>query len=163
GEGNKNLDFRGKAITVRSESNDPALCIVDCQQAGRGFNFHSGETAASTVSGLTIQNGQVSDAGGGIYCNNSSPTVTHCIFSGNRSPTLSDPSRGGGGMYNFGSSPTVTYCLFTGNSAAPIGGGMMNEFQSSPTVTDCTFVGNTGFAGGGMANSGRSNPTVTRC
>jgi hypothetical protein len=101
GEGNKNLDFRGKAITIRSESNDPTRCLIDCQQDGRGFNFHSGETSASTLSGLTIQNGQVSDAGGGIYCSNSSPTVTHCIFSGNSVTTITDLSVGGG-------SPDVT-------------------------------------------------------
>ena len=43
GSGNKNLDFLGRAITVRSESNDPTRCILDCQSVGRGFYFHSGE------------------------------------------------------------------------------------------------------------------------
>src|SRR5262249_19509425 len=97
GSGNKNLDFHGKAITVRSESNDPRRCLIDCQQDGRGFSCHRGETAASTLSGLTIQNGQVSDAGGGIYCSNSSPTVKNCIFRGNSVPTSTDLSGGGGG------------------------------------------------------------------
>ena len=43
GAGNKDLDFAGKAITVRSASGNPALCIIDCEHDGRGFYFHSGE------------------------------------------------------------------------------------------------------------------------
>src|SRR5689334_7293636 len=41
GTGNKNLDFGGKAITVRSQSGDPTKCIIDCQNSirSRGFIF----------------------------------------------------------------------------------------------------------------------------
>ena len=42
GAGNKNLDFKGKAITVKSE-NGPRKCIIECEQEGRGFYFHNGE------------------------------------------------------------------------------------------------------------------------
>ena len=55
----------GKRITVRSQSGDPTTCVIDCEGqlsdrgggARRGFYFHSGETAASVVSGVTITNG----------------------------------------------------------------------------------------------------------
>lgn len=30
GEGNRDIDFKGKAITVKSEK-DPQTCIIDCQ------------------------------------------------------------------------------------------------------------------------------------
>ena len=56
GDGNRDLDFHGKAITVRS-ANGPEDCIIDCQDDGRGFYFYSGETTASVVDGYTIQNG----------------------------------------------------------------------------------------------------------
>jgi hypothetical protein len=56
GSGNKDLDFNGKAITVKSE-NGPENCIIDCQGNGRGFYFHSGETQSSVLSGFTITNG----------------------------------------------------------------------------------------------------------
>ncbi len=46
GEGNRDISFHGKAITVRSE-NGPENCIIDCQQLGRGFYFHNGEDANS--------------------------------------------------------------------------------------------------------------------
>ena len=40
-------------ITVRSDSGDPALCIIDCEWVFelRGFHFHSGETDQAVVSG----------------------------------------------------------------------------------------------------------------
>ena len=40
GDGNRDIDFYGKAITVRSE-NGPANCIIDCQSSGRGFYFRN--------------------------------------------------------------------------------------------------------------------------
>ena len=61
GTGNKNLDFGGKAITVRStDPNDPdvvAATVINCQNSGRGFNFHSGEGTNSIVAGLMIERG----------------------------------------------------------------------------------------------------------
>jgi len=56
GEGNKNLDFGGRAITVRSQ-NGPEACIIDCEEEGRGFWFHSGESFTSVVQGISIING----------------------------------------------------------------------------------------------------------
>jgi len=67
GDGNKNLDFGGKAITVRSE-NGPETCIIDCEGSGRGFHFHSGENPNSVVDGFKIINGNPGylGSGGGI-------------------------------------------------------------------------------------------------
>src|SRR5262245_56975854 len=73
------LNFGGKKITVRSASDDPAKCILDCQQLGRGFFFHHGETDASVLRGITIKNGKA-DQGGGIVNYRSSPTITNCTF-----------------------------------------------------------------------------------
>jgi hypothetical protein len=87
GPGNKDLDFGGKAITVRSASGDPATCIIDCEGSGRGFYFHSGETATSIVQGLTIRNGHPNPSsgdnsyGGAVYCISSSPTLAACTAS----------------------------------------------------------------------------------
>ncbi len=91
---------------------------------------------------------------------NSNPTLTNCIFSGNSAD-------GGGGMQNEkNSSPTLTNCRFNGNSAVEWEGGGMANFDSSPTLTNCTFSGNSaGEAGGGMHNGGKnsSSPTLTNC
>ncbi len=87
GDGNRDLDFGGKLITVRSE-NGPDNCIIDCGGwHHRGFYFHSGETAASLVDGFTIQNGYAPEegacgtVGGGILCTYSSnPTIRRCTI-----------------------------------------------------------------------------------
>ncbi|MFQ3684770.1 MAG: cadherin, partial [Roseiflexus sp.] len=57
--------------------------------------------------------------GGGMFNQNSSPTLTNVTFSGNT-------AKFGGGMYNFeNSSPTLTNVTFSGNTAK-FGGGMYN-------------------------------------
>ncbi len=160
GANNKNLDFGGKSITVRSASNNPAQCVIDCQQAGNGFYFHTHETAAATVSGFTIQNGSsqnsTSGSGGGAYCVNSSPTFQHCVFANNTASSL------GGGLLCFYANPTVTSCVFR-NNTANYGGGMYN-YQSNSVVTNCVFYGNTAaYNGGGMYNDSTAAPTITNC
>ncbi|MCH8804714.1 MAG: right-handed parallel beta-helix repeat-containing protein, partial [Planctomycetes bacterium] len=174
GAGNRDLDFAGRDIHLRSESLDPSLCIIDCQGSAvdphRGFHFHSGETNDAVLEGFTITNGFVTsaspggDIGGGMLNENSSPTVSNCTFDSNIAQLR------GGGMYNDVSSPRVTNCTFSANTASGgSGGGMLNRNGSSPTVTDCTFSGNTAAgplgagAGGGMLNALGSNPSVTGC
>ena len=60
GEGNRDLDFSGKAITVRSE-NGAENCIINCEgteaEYHRGFNFINGEDAVSVLDSFTIING----------------------------------------------------------------------------------------------------------
>ncbi len=154
GTGNKQLDFGGKAITVQSE-NGAANSIIDCENSGTGFYFHSGEISTSVVDGFTITNGHLS-SGGGMYIYNSSPTVTNCIFDGNTADS------NGGGIYNWNSDPTLTNCAFADNSAY-YGGGIYNN-ASSPVMINCTFYSNSAtLDGGGMFNGPTSSPTVTNC
>jgi hypothetical protein len=90
GEGNRDIDFLGKAITVRSQ-NGPANCIIDCQgsyeEQHRGFIFQNAENNNSILKGLTIINGccypALGGAGAGILCNESSPTILQCRIIGN--------------------------------------------------------------------------------
>ena len=82
GPGNRNIDFYGKAITLRS-MNGPSNCVIDCEDSGRGFDFHSGETQQTIVAGFTITNGQT-DSGGGVRCVNSSPQIANCVISDNK-------------------------------------------------------------------------------
>ncbi len=74
GDGSRDIDFGGKAITVKSEAG-PETCIIDCQgspnEPHRGFYFHSCEDANSIVQGFTITGGfavgddSITAAGGG--------------------------------------------------------------------------------------------------
>ena len=160
GEYFENINFNGKAITVRStDPNDPVVVlntIINGGGSGSVVTCNSGEGADTVLSGFVITGGNASGGGGMSNRTSSSPTVTNCSFSGNTA-TAGD----GGGMSNTGSSPTVTDCTFSGNTASGDGGGMSN-FSGNPTVTDCSFSGNTATSGGGMANDAGS-PTVTNC
>jgi predicted outer membrane repeat protein len=83
GAGNRDIGFLGKAITVRSRSGNPETCIIDCQEAGRAFNFYDGEGPSSRLEGITITHGlQLSGSGGAIACG-TAPTLAHLIFKDN--------------------------------------------------------------------------------
>lgn len=130
GAGNKDLDSGGKPITVRSANGDPAACVIDCEYEGRGFYFYSGETAASIVQGLTIRNG-TADCGGGVRCDNSSPTLINCTV-------VANAANEGGGLWCYGGSPTLTDCWITDNMAFGDAGGVSCR-GSSPMLTNCVI------------------------
>jgi len=163
GEGNTEIDFRGKAITIRSE-NGPQSCIIDCRRQGRALHFHSGEGREAVLEGFTIINGGNEEYGGGIRCVASSPTIRNCILRGN-----SAMQYGGGLCNSYGSSPTIVGCTFEDNSCSSArivgrGGAMANRQNSSPTVQHCTFIGNSaGYTGGAIGNFEGSSPRVLRC
>jgi len=83
GEGNRDIDFSGKGVTVRSE-NGPGNCIIDCNgtegEPHRGFYFDGSQGRHCVLDGFTITNGYGSDGagwdtadvvGGAIYCKSS--------------------------------------------------------------------------------------------
>jgi beta propeller repeat protein len=139
GEGNRDLDFKGKAITVRSQ-NGPTDCIIDCQgtqpEPHRAFRFHSGETALSIVEGFTITKGYAG-FGGAIENENASPTIKNCIFANNTADMY------GGAIENYYSSPNLTNCVFTANAAGVFGGGIDCYGASNPAVTNCILWADT--------------------
>lgn len=106
GLGNRNLDFRGKAIVVRSEKG-PEHNIIDCEGEARGFYFHSWEKKTSVVSGFTITHGYGKYQGGrGIYCLSASPELTNCVITENGAGL-------GAGIYSAAlSTPELTHCTF---------------------------------------------------
>ena len=186
GDGNRDIDLKGKAITVKSENGADA-CIIDCEgtfvKPHRGFYFHSGETETSVVDGFTIQNGWIDGAGGGVYCDSSSPTLTNNAITGNTasydgggvyceyysSPTLTNntitgnTASYGGGVSCDSSSPTLTNNAITGNTASYDGGGVYCEYYSSPTLTNNTIADNTASAGGGVYCYNYSVPILINC
>ncbi|MHB9049335.1 MAG: right-handed parallel beta-helix repeat-containing protein, partial [Pirellulales bacterium] len=181
GSGNRDMDFLGKGITVRSE-NGPANTVIDvgadAQNRHRGFSFHTGETPSAIVQGLTITNGyadnggairivaaspriedcviqgnQAVDDGGGIYADGGAAVIANSTISGNRADD------GAGIAADRGASITVTGCTISGNDAADDGGGLYLR-NSNPLVTLSTIVGNEATEGGGIRCSGGS-PTIT--
>jgi PKD repeat protein len=158
GTGNKDLDFAGKAIHLQSLGG-AENCIIDCENSGRGFLFHSGETSASMVRGFTIRNGNVSGRGGGIYCGSSSPTITGCVIANN---TGGDYVYGGGGIYCYSCNSIISNCTIESNNATADGGGILCDNGSSLTIINSVIRGNDAYGGGGIT-CGESNPTITNC
>jgi hypothetical protein len=153
GDGNRDIDFGGKATTVRSEAG-PGTCIVDAQGAWnewhRGFYFHNGEQADSVLDGFTITGGYSFQlGGGGIACYDSSPTIRNCVMIGNVAPA-------GGGLALGGSEAIVSNCIIAGNRVvytvpgADVGGGVSCAGDGHAVLQNCTICGNrTGTSGNG--------------
>ncbi|HIJ66769.1 MAG TPA: S8 family serine peptidase [Planctomycetes bacterium] len=160
GNGNRDIDFKGKAITVRSRYG-PEYCVIDCEgtetEPHRGFRFHSGETETSVVQGFTIKNGYAG-FGGAIECAyGSSPKIRDCIIYNNHAVYY------GGGIECYQSSPEIFNCIFYNNIAANFGGAIDCE-DASPKILNCNFDRNHAeTAGGGIFSSWTSTPQVLSC
>ena len=161
GPGNRNINLKGKAITVRStDPGNPQIVnttIIDCEGKGRGFVFYMAEKAGSTVKGLTITNGYAL-LGGAIYCyNNSSPSITNCVVKNN-----SAVFGGGIACANSETRPKITNCNITAN-AALVGGGGFYLNASSPIIKNCIISGNLAPNGGAIYSHNAGNPVIVNC
>jgi len=184
GDGNRDIDFKGKAITVKS-ANGPQNCIIDCQgteaEPHRGFYFHSAEDRYSVLNGFTIKNGHGTftphfgtDAGGIVctwaymYGPGCSPTITNCIITGNS------------GKYAAGiqcfikCSPIISNCIISENHAFGAPGQNNGEGAGiksncgGPTISNCIISGNIADRGAGILLVGNwpdvdERPTITNC
>ncbi|UCG49459.1 MAG: right-handed parallel beta-helix repeat-containing protein [Phycisphaerales bacterium] len=156
GPGNRDLDFGGKGITVKSE-NGPYACTIDCEKAGRGFYFLTAEPPTAVVQGFTITNGY-EYRGGGIYCtNDASPTIIGCVIVNN------EASYGGAGLYlDYQTSPVITDCIIRGNRAGSRGGGL-RLYYADATLTNCDISGNTVESYGGGIECDETTLTLQAC
>ncbi len=139
GDGNRDVDFLGKVLTIRSASGDPTSCVIDCEgeesNFHRGFHFHSGEGQASVLADVQVQNGWAISGGGALCENGSSPTLSNLIFDHDRA------NHEGGGLCCYtGAAPLVSGCVFTYCSGS-YGGGVAGD-EASPTFTGCDFIRN---------------------
>ncbi len=132
GDGNHDIDFRGKGITVRSEQG-PESCIIHCggrypayiYWPGRGnpvsyraFYFDSHQAENSLVQGFTVtgavDTGSIR-AGGAFYCRDSRLTIRDCVI-------ISNAAEQGAGIYSRESQLRVENCIITENKAYGTGG-----------------------------------------
>ena len=190
GYGNHNISLYRKKITIRSvQPNNSAIVaatIIDCQHNDRAFIIADQETHETIISGITIING-ASDDGGAIYCDNSNPTITGCVF------TNCNASNWGGAIFlkdssaiiqkckfsgnyafegaaisincwSLGFTPLIEDCTITYNKAEGSGGGINCDWNSTPTISRCTITGNIARQyGGGGISSFVSNPRIQNC
>lgn len=173
GEGNWNLELRGKAITVRSKRG-PEETIIDCQGpyqgpgklGNRGFYIHEGEGAGTLIQGFTIQYGYIpggdnffdtqphvsgssNPIGGGIYCENAGPTIMDCII-------RDCGTEFGGGIGCVNGAPVIAKCRISGCKAGGFGNPKSGGFggaiailrRSDATIRSCVIQGNHGYYNG---------------
>ena len=151
GEGNVNIDFKGIEITVKSQ-NGAKTTIIDCESNpdSRGFIFQNKETNDSVLDGFTIKNGR-HNIGGGIYCNDGSPTIKNCVIAWNKAANR------GGGIYCFNSDAKIIASTISNNKAESVFGGgvfidgnviidgvILRETLFHLSLLNCTIADNSG-------------------
>ena len=167
------LSTHGKAITIGSASGNLDVTI-DFDHYG-GVFIGDGEGSGTVIQNLVLTGAYAWIGGGGIYCDNSNPTITGCTIANNTTDWY------GGGIYLTGSSPTISGCTISGNSTSggddsvngeawpwgpSGGGGIYCNNNSNPNITDCTITGNAApgtNGGGGILCHNNSNPTISGC
>jgi parallel beta-helix repeat protein len=160
GTANRNLDFNGKPVMLRS-TNGAANCIIDCETGGRGVLFNDKEDQRTLVQGLTIRNGSNSSGGGLSILSDCSPLIRECRIENCRATS----STGGAGMYCVNSNPILDRCTISDNVSNGDGGGVYTGSNASPLFRHCRIVGNqAGDDGGGvMIPTSSATPEFYSC
>src|ERR1044071_8588420 len=140
-----------KALSLRSV-NGPAFTIIQGHQVagstGDGAIRCVYLATNASISGFTIRNGATravgdyprEEAGGGVFCESLSCTISNCVLTGNSSKLA------GGGAYG----GTINNCLFTANGSDEGGAAYGREVQS--VLRNCIVSGNSaGSVGAGVA------------
>jgi hypothetical protein len=180
GSGNTLLSVQDKNITLASLGG-ASKCIIECTGAPRGIQF-TGASSGSTLQGFTIQNasdtGTAGIAGGGIAVVGCSPTISHCIITGNHVQSTNGDAFGGGIAIQNGSASiefcTVTYNTVQAANGLAGGGGVFYQSSASPQIVSCIISGNSASCTGTSATnqvaalgggfySGLGTPKLTQC
>jgi hypothetical protein len=146
GAGNKNLEFGGREILLRSE-NGALGCVIDCEDSGRAFAIRSGEGLGLILRGLTIQNGNSQGSstayqygGGGILVQDSVPRIEDCVLENCRAPQ-------GGGLEAYQSALRVRNTTFRNCSAQASfsyttrgGGARITDPLGDSSFVGCKFL-----------------------
>ena len=155
----ENIVFRGVNITVTSwDPYDPCVVVetvIDGSGQGNCVVFEGGESNACVLEGFTLTRGGTETgtstyvSGGGILCQDSSPTIRLCAIKGNGVDEYEDIRvANGGGIAIVGSGqPIIENCLITENRAEYRGGGIYlysdDAWESlMPTIRHCTIAQN---------------------
>jgi hypothetical protein len=167
GLGNTNVSIENKFITIRSQSNDPHQCIIDCDvQRGndtRAFSVTAADNAGPLIQGITMRDG-FAGLGGAIFLNGSL-RLTNCIFLDNESNSggalhmfLPDLAKDGGlGGFNV----EIDACDFIGNAAVFQGGAIAHVNPATNLIiTNSRFFRNVSEFGGAIYST-ISAPQIT--
>lgn len=147
------LDFQGKSVVLRSESGDPAACVIDLSGLyGLGALFHGNEDPTTVLEGIQIANSD----GAGISCFESQPTIRNCwivncgwdqglaitceFLATPRFENCCVFDNPGSGISCHGSDPVFSNCTIADNMDNGI-----ECMYSSPQLDRCILAFNDGF------------------
>lgn len=142
----ENIDFIGKEITVGSlfittgDADHILQTVIDGNRSDRVVTFAAGEAGTARLSGFTITNGYA-EAGGGVFCAYSDPSLTNLRITDNESQMW------GGGLYFDHCSPTLRNIAITNNRAGDDGGGIL--YASSNADLENVVVAHNSTRNGG--------------
>jgi CSLREA domain-containing protein len=143
---NQNLTITGPGADSLTISGNDASRVISIASS-----------KAVTITGVTIQDGNVSDDTGGGILNAGTLTLDNCIISDNTAPNV------GGIIISAGGTLTLANCTVSGNTATNNTGGIGNE--GILTLNNSTVSGNTATNNiGGIGNIGTltlDNSTVS--
>ena len=151
--------------------------IIDGNLTDRIFEFTSG-SEGSSISGVTLQNGDPGTSDGGAILTQVILTVTDAELTGNaaknggaimanntltleRATVVGNSAQNGGGVsLNSGSDHSLTNVTFSGNSTTSGSGGGL-DVKGSVSLTNVTIANNSANANGGGVNKDASLVTIT--
>jgi parallel beta-helix repeat protein len=152
----ENIDFIGKAITVKS-LDGPVKTVIDGNLSGSVVTFSNFEGMDSVLEGFTVTNGSAS-YGAGIFCSNVSPIIRMNIITENYA------EQGGAGIYCAdGAGPRIAGNTISSNHVwfGGEGGGILCSC-SSPTMVENNLLQNHAEEGGGVSCR-YSSPVIRNC
>lgn len=165
------------------------VATLDAWRTGSTVTVPAGCTSATTIDGFTICDGSGTSfvfagestpriTGGGIFCDNTSCTISNNIVTGNLAQngagilcysssgtisgntitrnSASGSNSSGGGIYCYNSSASVTDNVITKNSAVGEGGGLCLTGTFSGIVSGNAINYNTAYVGAGVYLNGAS-------
>ena len=176
---NELIDFLGKTVRLRSESGRDVTTIEGTSLDGSVVTCANGEGPATVLEGFTLTGGAgtlINEVllGGGMYINASGPSIIDCDFEGN----VADAGGGlyndidsdtsvsgcnfrdnhatirGGGIYSGLATVTVEDCDFLRNTS-DVDAGAIRNYEGNLFVRRCTFAENGAVeVGGAVATLG---------
>jgi predicted outer membrane repeat protein len=155
GDGNRDIDFGGKSITLLSEGG-PLTTTIDCRSTESSPHFAF--TGVSGMGRIVIDGFSIARThaaqGSVLNLKSASPIMRNCVLTDNTA-TVS-----GGAIRCKDSSPAFVNCTFFGN-ASPVGGTVYLIADSEPTFTNCIIAFST--SGGAIGSHGANSPLLECC
>jgi len=148
----ENIDFKGKAITVKS-SGGAGVTVIDGNQMGSVVALGAADNAV--LDGFSITNGLSSHCGGVSSYGNQ--LITNNFIFGNTATCCSGGIRCGGATYPCA---VISNNIIFNNTVTHAGGGIRCLNTAAPLIINNTIFNNYAGQGGGIESRLNTQPTV---